>query len=81
MFNNFIEYNILPYYESFEADNALLVIIYNNTSIHYNISLTRIYSNAGVLLEYLPPYSLDLNPIETLFVISKSWIRRNFKLA
>lgn len=36
---------------------------------------------AGVLLQYLPPYSPDLNPIETSFAILKSWIRRHFELA
>jgi hypothetical protein len=32
---------------------------------------------AGVRLEYLPPYSPDLNPIEESFHALKSWIRRN----
>ena len=36
---------------------------------------------AGVLLEYLPPYSPDLNPIETSFAVLKAWIRRNADLS
>jgi hypothetical protein len=34
-------------------------------------------SMAGVRIEYLPPYSPDLNPIEEAFSQIKSFIRRN----
>jgi hypothetical protein len=37
--------------------------------------------NAGILLEYLPPYSPDFNPIEEAFAELKAWIRRNHVLA
>jgi transposase len=33
--------------------------------------------SAGVRVEYLPPYSPDLNPIEEAFSKIKSFIRRN----
>ena len=36
---------------------------------------------AGVRLEYLPPYSPDLHPIETSFSQLKSWMRRKSVLA
>ena len=37
--------------------------------------------NAGIKLEYLPPYSPDFNPIEEAFAELKLWIRRNYVLA
>ena len=37
--------------------------------------------DAGVKLEYLPPYSPDFNPIEEAFAELKAWIRRNYALA
>ena len=37
--------------------------------------------NAGIKLEYLPPYSPDFNPIEEAFAELKAWIRRNYVLA
>ena len=37
--------------------------------------------DAGILLEYLPPYSPDFNPIEEAFAELKAWIRRNYVLA
>ena len=35
---------------------------------------------AGVKLEYLLPYSPDLNPIEKAFAELKAWMRRNHAL-
>ena len=52
----------------------------DNVKIYYNEELRNMCDRAGVLLEYLPPYSPDLNPIETLFVVLKAWIRRNMDL-
>ena len=37
--------------------------------------------DAGVVLEYLPPYSLDFNPIEEAFAELKQWLRKNYVLA
>jgi len=35
----------------------------------------------GVCLEYLPPYSLEFNPIEEAFAEMKAWMKRNYTLA
>jgi DDE superfamily endonuclease len=35
---------------------------------------------AGVVLEYLPPYSPDLNPIEEAFAEMKQWMRKHNEL-
>ena len=32
---------------------------------------------AGVILEYIPPYSPDLSPIEESFSALKAWMRKN----
>lgn len=37
------------------------------------------YSEAGVKLVYLPPYSPDLNPIEEFFAKLKAFIRRHWQ--
>lgn len=36
---------------------------------------------AGIRLEYLPPYSPDYNPIEEAFAEMKAWMRKNYALA
>jgi hypothetical protein len=41
--------------------------------------LTRIV-NTGVRIEYLPPYSPDLNPIEEAFSKVKAFLQRHGKL-
>ncbi len=38
-------------------------------------------TEAGVLLEYLPPYSPDLNPIEQSFAELKAWLRKHGDMA
>lgn len=37
--------------------------------------------DAGVRIEYLPPYSPDMNPIEVSFAVLKSWIRAHQETA
>jgi len=36
---------------------------------------------AGVRLEFLPPYSPDYNPIEEALAELKAWIKKNYMLA
>jgi len=42
--------------------------------------LQQLCDNAGVLLEFLPPYSPDFNPIEEAFAEMKAWMRKNYTL-
>jgi transposase len=42
--------------------------------------LEKLYSDAGILLVFLLPYSSDLNPIEEAFAELKAWMRKNYKL-
>jgi transposase len=37
-------------------------------------------NEAGVVLEFLPPYSPDFNPIEESFSALKAWVRKNRQL-
>jgi len=36
--------------------------------------------DAHVLLEFLPPYSPDMNPIEEAFAEMKAWMKKNNQL-
>ncbi len=42
--------------------------------------LQQLCDNAGVLLEFLPPYSPDFNQIEEAFAEMKAWMRKNYTL-
>ena len=57
------------------------IIILNNTSIYKSARLQELCKQAGVILEFLPPYSPDFNPIEATFKDLKAWIKRNYTLA
>ena len=49
----------------------------DNARIHHG---EDILFNAGIRLEFLPPYSPDLNPIEEVFLKIKTWIRHHADL-
>jgi len=42
--------------------------------------LQKLCDKAKVLLEFLPPYSTDFNPIEEAFAELKAWMRKNNQL-
>jgi transposase len=52
------------------------VLVMDNARIHHNDDLVAAVEDIGGRVLYLPPYSPDLNPIETAFSAMKSWLRR-----
>ena len=56
------------------------VLILDNASSHRSEDLITMCEEAGVRLEYLPPYSPDYNAIEESFSALKAWMRRNREL-
>jgi transposase len=54
------------------------VIVMDNASFHKNKLMQQKITQAGHILQYLPPYSPDLNPIEHKWAQAKS-IRKKHK--
>ncbi len=52
------------------------VLILDNARIHYDNGLLEYLDAFGVHVEFLPPYSPDLNPIETAFSYIKGYLKR-----
>src|SRR5947207_11935846 len=52
------------------------VLIMDNARIHHDDDLVVAVKDIGGRVLYLPPYSPDLNPIETAFLAMKSWLKR-----
>ena len=52
------------------------VLIMDNAKVHHGGRIRRICEDHGVLLVYLPPYSPDMNPIEKVFSVLKSQLKR-----
>jgi transposase len=53
------------------------VILIDNASIHHSDEAQELCTDFGVVLEFLPAYSPQFAPVETVFYNIKSWIRRS----
>lgn len=56
-------------------------MVIDNAKYHRSPELRIACAEAGVRVEFLPPYLPDLNPIETSFTALKHWIRQNTVIA
>uniref|UniRef100_A0A0S1MIN3 Tc1-like transposase DDE domain-containing protein n=1 Tax=Phakopsora pachyrhizi TaxID=170000 RepID=A0A0S1MIN3_PHAPC len=73
----FLEYLrtiLLPSMNRFPGPNSVLVM--DNAAIHKGFDVEQLCNMHGIALVYLPAYSPDLNPIEKLFGIFKTTLRR-----
>jgi transposase len=52
------------------------VVVMDNLACHKRAGVRRAIEAAGCTLEYLPPYSPDLNPIELAFAKLKALLRK-----
>lgn len=72
---SFLE-RLLPYCGRYLEPRS--VIFMDNASFHFfSPRIKELLPRAGVLIEYQPPYSPDLNPIEYLFGSVKNRIRKS----
>jgi len=53
------------------------VLVMDNVKFHLKDEVHELLEERGIHVVYLPPYSPDLNPIETAFSCTKAWIRRH----
>lgn len=69
IFESFVEHVLVP--ELRPGD----VVIMDNLSSHKRAKTRALIESAGATVEYLPPYSPDLNPIEMIFSKVKQMLR------
>lgn len=69
VFESFVEHVLVP--ELRPGD----VVVMDNLSSHKRARTRRMIETAGAQLEFLPPYSPDLNPIEMIFSKLKQLLR------
>lgn len=74
VFLRFLEKHVMPLTSPFPGPRSVLIM--DNARIHHGEDVEDLCSKYGVRLEYLPPYSPDLNPIEEAFSKIKSHLRR-----
>ena len=53
-----------------------MILVMDNATIHKTVAVKEFLSRSGVVINYLPPYSPDLNPIENYFSALKSRVFR-----
>lgn len=70
VFNCWVEQDLIP---KLPANS---VIVMDNAAFHKNEDLKTIIEESGHTIEYLPPYSPDLNPIEPKWFQAKSRRRK-----
>jgi transposase len=51
------------------------IVIWDNIGIHDDQEIAETIAACGARLEFLPPYSPDLSPIEPAFSKMKAWLR------
>lgn len=55
------------------------VVVMDNATFHKRQDTQKAFKDAGYILEYLPPYSPDLNPIEHKWAQAKAIRRKKGK--
>ena len=77
IFLDFVQRCLLDVIQPFDGNNPRSVVVLDNASIHHLETVVDLIEAAGALVQFLPPYSPDLNPIEELFSQVKSYLREH----
>uniref|UniRef100_A0A1X7TWP6 Tc1-like transposase DDE domain-containing protein n=1 Tax=Amphimedon queenslandica TaxID=400682 RepID=A0A1X7TWP6_AMPQE len=76
-FSDFILSGLLPHLMPFNGTNPHSVVVLDNASIHHVDEVVELMESTGALVQFLPPYSPDLNPIEEAFSKVKYTLKAN----
>jgi transposase len=76
MFLNALRDDILVHMNPFPGVNSILVL--DNAPTHFKNDIMNLCGMCGVLCNFLPPYSPDLNPVELCHHAAKQYIRDKF---
>lgn len=52
-------------------------LLTDNASIHTHVDISKFVESRGYRRVYLPPYSLELNPIEQFGLFAKAYRKEN----
>ena len=79
-FKEFVEDALVPCLQPFDGVSAHCIVVLDNASIHHTEGVVDTIQQTGALVQFLPPYSPDLNPIEDVFAKLKSILKANEEL-
>src|SRR3954462_4109505 len=73
---DFIDHCLGPAIQLYPGRNS--IVIHDNASFHTSARVETAINSYGAVVLRLPTYSPQKNPIELLFAVTKSWLRRNY---
>ena len=79
-FFDFTRGSLLPMMQLFDGRSPHSILIMDNCSIHHVAEVKDLFQQAGIVVLFLPPYSLDLNPVEKAFSYLKNYLRKHDQL-
>ena len=65
----------MPTLTPFDGINPSSIVILDNCSVHHVPGVASMITEIGALVQFLPPYSPDMNPIEECFSKVKSLLK------
>ena len=66
-FFDYVRGSLIPNMLPFDGTNPRSTAILKNCSIHHVETTVELFTQAGILVLWLPPYSPDFNPAENAF--------------
>ena len=76
-FEDFITNSLASKLQPFNGTNSNSVVVLDNCSIHHVDTVVQAIRSTGAIVQFLPPYSPDLNPIEESFSKLKLVLKAN----
>ena len=76
-FYDFVRGTLIPEMLPFDGTSPRSIAIMDNCSIHHMQDVSDLFTDAGILQIFLPPYSPDMNPIEMAFGYVKGYLKKH----
>ena len=75
IFYDFVRGELIPNLQPFDGNNPTSIVVMDNLSVHHSQSIVSLLQDSCILVQFLPPYSPDLNPIEEAFGYIKQYLK------
>ena len=74
-FYDFVRGDLIPCCQHFDGIAPQSIIIMDNLSVHHNNYILSLLQDSGIVVQFLPPYSPELNPVEEAFSYIKYFLK------
>ena len=80
IFADFVRGSLVPQLQSYDGESPRSVVIMDNCRIHHAQPVLDLFTEAGIVIIFLPPYSPDFIPIEETFSYIKYYHKQHDEL-